>query len=185
MTSPVTRVLAALGLALSVGVAGTVVPSGVPAFAQDAPHERARTTTGHVHARIVFAKDVRHPFRSRVLWRAWREGPAGHQVLVDHGSWRAGSGFGGPRTTDECVRDQGWLPDGRYSFVQYDDYRGNLIKGRAFYLGDKRCRNGTQRTDLFIHTETGAANRPCADGPGDQSAGGSTPASTTTAPTAA
>jgi hypothetical protein len=121
-----------------------------------------------VHARIVFAKDVRHPFRSRVLWRAWRQGPGGRKHAVDRGSWRAGAGFGGPHTTDECARDLGWLPDGHYSFVQYDDYHGNLIRGRAFYLGAKRCANGTMRTDLFIHTETGTGNRPCADRPGDQ-----------------
>ena len=43
--------------------------------------------------------------------------------------------------------------------MQHDDYAGNLIKGRAFYLGNKRCHDGTLRTDLFIHTETGAGNQ--------------------------
>jgi len=164
MTSPVTRPLAALGASLT----AAVVLTGPPAPASTPPRHAARVTAGEVDARIVFEKSVRHPFRSRLLWQAWRVGPDGRRQLVDHGAWRAGSGFGGPHTTDECVRDHGWLPDGRYSFVQFDDYHGSLIRGRAFYLGDKRCRNGTERTDLFIHTETGAANRPCADGPGDQ-----------------
>ena len=179
MTSPVTRPPATrrplrrpLRFALHCSGVGLLLALAcAPASASPAPadHGRhARTAAGQVHAVIVFDKDARHPFRSRVLWRAWRQGTDGHQHLVDHGSWRAGSGFGGPHTTDECVRDQGWLPDAHYSFVQYDDYHGNLIRGRAFYLGNKRCGNGTERTDLFIHTESGAGNHQCADGPGDQ-----------------
>ncbi len=159
------------GLFGVVGVVGVVVvlaTGALPAAAGPAePHASARPANP-VRARVVFVKDAHHPFRSRVQWRAWRQGPGGRWRLVDHAGWRAGSGFGGPATTNECVHDRGWLPDGHYSFVQYDDYRGNLIKGRVFFLGNKACRNGTVRTDLFIHTETGAHNRPCADRPGDQ-----------------
>ena len=70
-------------------------------------------------------------------------------------SWRAGSGLPGGRATNSCVKGHGWLPNGRYSLRQYDDYAGNLIHGRAFRLSDKRCANGTLREQLFIHTEAG------------------------------
>ena len=156
------------GLASTVAVTAAGPAGGATAARQGVHLRAAERTTAPLRASIVFDKDPRHPFRSRVLWRAWRQGAGGRWRLVDHGSWRAGSGFGGPSTTDECVRNRGWLPDGHYSFVQHDDYWGHLIKGRSFYLGDKRCRNGTMRSDLFIHTETGAHNVQCADRPGDQ-----------------
>ena len=66
------------------------------------------------------------------------------------------------------MKGHGWLPNGRYTLRQYDDYAGNLIHGRAFRLSDKRCSNGTLREQLFIHTESGAGNHQCANGPGDQ-----------------
>lgn len=125
-------------------------------------------SAGAVRAVITFDKDRRHPFDSRVVWRVFRQQPDRSWTLLERRAWRAGSGFGGPNTTHECVRNRGWLPNGRYSFVQYNDYRGSLIKGRVFFLGSHRCRNGTMRHELFIHTETGAGNRQCADGPGDQ-----------------
>lgn len=143
----------------------TVLASAPVAHATDGT---TASRTAPVRARIIFDKDARHPFASRVLWRARQRQPDGTWDLIDHAGWRAGSGFGGPDTTHECVKGRGWLPNGRYSFVQYDDYAGDLIKGRTFFLGSKRCRNGTLRTELFIHTETGAHNRQCANRPGDQ-----------------
>ena len=141
----------------------TVPTGGAPAGARS----EARSA-GAVRAVITFDKFRRHPFDSRVVWRVFRQQQDRSWTLLEHRDWRAGSGFGGPNTTRECVRDRGWLPNGRYSFVQYDDYAGNLIKGRVFFLGSKRCRNGTMRTELFIHTETGAGNHQCANRPGDQ-----------------
>lgn len=116
-----------------------------------------------VHALIIFDKSAKNPWHSTVVWKAYRG-----EELLERATWRAGSGFGGPHTRDACYRNRGWLPNGVYSFVQHDDYAGNLIKGRAFYLGNKRCHDGTLRTDLFIHTETGAGNQQCADRKGDQ-----------------
>jgi hypothetical protein len=120
-----------------------------------------------VRATITFTKNYRHQWRSTVTWRAWRRS-GGTWHLVAHDSWRAGSGFGGPGTEDACAKGRGWLPNGRYSLVQYDDYHGTLIHGRAFRLADKRCRNGTLRQQLFLHTEASAGNGQCPDAPGDQ-----------------
>ncbi len=67
-----------------------------------------------------------------------------------------------------AAKNNGWLPDGTYQPRLVRDYGGNLIKGRAIYLGQKPCANGTMRTDLFIHTEQGAGSRQCPNRPGDQ-----------------
>ena len=83
-------------------------------------------------------------------------------------SWRSGSGMLGRAGRNSCVKNNGWLPNGTYAVRQYDNYGGNLIKGRAFRLDDKACSNGTRRTDLFLHTEQGAGNHQCADRRGDQ-----------------
>jgi hypothetical protein len=115
---------------------------------------------------IVFDKNHRNALRSRLLWRVWKVVDGDRHLVVEK-SWRAGSGFG-RTTTDPCVLDRGWLPNGWYRPKLYTDYPGSLIKGRAIYLGDHRCADGTWRTDLFIHTEQGAGSVQCADAPGDQ-----------------
>jgi hypothetical protein len=69
---------------------------------------------------------------------------------------------------DACVKNHGWLPDGRYSLRQVDDYPGTLIHGRVFRLSDERCADGTLRQELFFHTEASAGNGQCANRPGDQ-----------------
>jgi hypothetical protein len=74
----------------------------------------------------------------------------------------------GRGTTDACYKNHGWLPDGRYSLRQYDDYHASLINGRVFRLSDQRCASGTLRQQLFIHTEAGPGNTQCPDRPGDQ-----------------
>ena len=66
------------------------------------------------------------------------------------------------------MRNKGWLPNGDYRVKQWNDYPGNVIKGRAFQLDNKRCGNGTLRQDLFLHTEQGPGSRQCADRRGDQ-----------------
>lgn len=119
-------------------------------------------------AAIVFDKNPARPFRSRVVWRSWtRAGAGAPWKLVEEVAWRAGSGTG-PRGTDSCVRNEGWLPDGDYSFVQQDQRDGNFIDGRVFQLEDKRCRNGTPRQSLFIHSEQTVTNGQCRDERGDQ-----------------
>jgi hypothetical protein len=163
------RVLAGLvggALLSTVGLVGTAVatPDGDQGGGVVDPHAHP----GAVRAQITFDKRPAHPWNSRITWRARRQQADGSWKVVSTGSWRAGSGFPGGSATNACVKGHGWLPDGRYSVRQYDDYAGSLIHGRAFRLSDKRCANGTLREQLFLHTESGAGNRQCADGPGDQ-----------------
>lgn len=161
------RVLAAAVLA------GCVLLSGVAPSTATGSHDGGggydpSAHAGAVKAQITFTKRPAHPWRSRISWVARRQQDDGTWKVVARDSWRAGSGLPGASTTNACVKGHGWLPDGRYPLRQYDDYAGNLIHGRAFRLSDKRCPNGTLREQLFIHTETGAGNRQCADAPGDQ-----------------
>jgi hypothetical protein len=162
------RVLAAALLA------GGAVLSGVaPALATHGPVPGGGMVDPHAHpgllkAQITFVKKPAHPWRSRIIWDARRQRADGSWKVLAHDSWRAGSGLPGGSTTSSCVKGHGWLPNGRYTLRQYDDYAGNLIHGRAFRLSDNRCSNGTLREQLFIHTESGAGNHQCANGQGDQ-----------------
>lgn len=127
-----------------------------------APAGTASSETRPLRATITFDKNWRDPHRSTLTWEVWR----GRQ-LVESRSWRAGSGFT-QHSTNACRKNDGWLPDGSYRPRLYADYWGSLIKGRAIGLGQKPCADGTMRTDLFIHTEQGAASRQCPDTRGDQ-----------------
>lgn len=179
------RVLAACLLA-GVGLVAVVGPAvATHGPAQGGGEVDPTAHPGAVKALITFDKRPAHPWNSRITWQAWQQHTDGSWKLVSHDSWRAGSGLPGGSATNSCVRNHGWLPDGRYSLRQYDDYAGSLIHGRAFRLSDKRCANGTLRQQLFIHTESGAGNRQCADGPGDQICRWEFPGSTTTPRTGA
>ncbi len=151
---------------LLVLVAGLTVL--VPATAEATGTEERARAGGRIQAVITFDRNWRDQFDSRLRWRVWRVRSDGSRRLLDAAGWRAGSGLARRGGRNECVRNTGWAPRGRYSFVQYDDYGGNVIKGRAFYLSDKRCRTGTQRSQLFIHSEQGAGSTQCPDAPGDQ-----------------
>jgi hypothetical protein len=154
------RCLARISLPLA--VAGSLLAAPLPAPAE-APSGHGGARAKPVHAVIVFDKFPKNPFDSRVIWKAFRG-----QERIERAEWRAGSGFGGPKTKNTCARGRGWLPNGDYGFVQYDNYWGQLIKGRAFFLGSKKCHDGTPRTELFIHTETGDHNHQCPNAKGDQ-----------------
>jgi hypothetical protein len=171
MPRPLRGLTAALLPALL--AAGGVVAGVGPALATHGPPGGGQTIDpaahpGAVKAQITFTKKPAHPWNSRISWQAWTQHADGTWKRVAHDSWRAGSGLPGGSATNSCVKGHGWLPNGRYSLRQYDDYAGSLIHGRAFRLSDKRCANGTLREDLFIHTEAGPGNRQCANGPGDQ-----------------
>jgi hypothetical protein len=165
------QVLAALtgGAVLStVGLVGAGSAWASPGAEQGSGVTDPNAHPGLVRAQITFTKKPAHPWNSRIAWRAVRQRADGTWKVVAEDSWRAGSGLPGGSATNACVKGHGWLPDGRYSLVQHDDYAGNLIHGRAFRLSDKHCANWTLRQELFIHTEAAAGNAQCADGPGDQ-----------------
>jgi hypothetical protein len=163
----VPRLLAAGAVAGGLALSGVGPSSATGTHDGGGGHDPA-AHPGAVKAQITFTKRPAHPWRSRISWVARRQQDDGTWTVVAHDSWRAGSGLPGTSTTNACVKGHGWLPDGRYTLRQYDDYAGNLIHGRAFRLSDKRCANGTLREQLFIHTEAGAGNTQCADAPGDQ-----------------
>ena len=77
-----------------------------------------------------------------------------NDMVYTGASWRAGTG-----STTACNQiGRGWLPVGWYdTWGHWNNYDG-LIKGRVFYLQDKRCGDGTLRTELFIHSEETASN---------------------------
>ena len=128
--------------------------------------DAATSSTVRRYAVITFDKNYENTLRSQLVWRVF-EVKDGVTTKIVERSWRAGSGF--RRTaTNSCATNRGWLPNGWYRPKLYLDYPGSLIKGRAIYLGNKPCPDGTMRTDLFIHTEQGAHSVQCADGPGDQ-----------------
>jgi hypothetical protein len=120
----------------------------------------------HRFAVITFNKNYRNVWRSNLTWNVYKV-KDGHRTRVEHKEWRAGSGFR-KHSTNSCRRNDGWLPNGRYRPRLYANYDGSKIKGRAIYLGNHPCRNGTLRTDLFIHTEQGAGSRQCRNRKGDQ-----------------
>ena len=142
-------------LALVAGL--TVVPVATPSAGADESYR---------YAVITFHKNYANTFRSTLTWQVFRV-DGGRRTSVQRLSWRAGAGYFRD-STDACRKNNGWLPDGTYQPRLARDYGGNLIKGRAIYLGQKPCANGTMRTDLFIHTEQGAGSTQCADRRGDQ-----------------
>lgn len=128
----------------------------------------AQSTGSRFRGVITFEKNHKSPSSSKLSWRLLERRSSGAWKVVESRSWRSGSGMLGRSGTNSCIRNVGWLPNGTYGLTQYDNYPGNLIRGRAFRVDDKRCPNGTRRMDLFIHTEQGAGNRQCADRRGDQ-----------------
>ena len=118
------------------------------------------------YAVIAFHKNYGNVFRSSLTWDVYKM-TGGHRSRLQHKKWRAGSGFN-RHSTNSCRRNNGWLPNGTYRPRLFADYHGNKIKGRAIYLGQHRCKNGTMRTDLFIHTEQGAGSHQCRNRKGDQ-----------------
>ena len=115
---------------------------------------------------ITFHKNYANTFRSTLTWEVFRV-DANKRTSVQRLEWRAGAGYF-RTSTNPCAKNNGWLPDGTYQPRLARDYQGNVIKGRAIYLGQKACPNGTMRTDLFIHTEQGAGSSQCPNRPGDQ-----------------
>ena len=150
--SKITAVLATLGLLLASLLLAPPAGSATPPW----------------RAVITFDKNLKNPANSRLIWKLSQRQSGGKWKVVQTKSWRSGSGMLGKAGRNSCAKGKGWLPNGSYAVRQHNDYNGNLIKGRAFRIDNKRCPNGTSRVDLFIHTEQGARNRQCANRRGDQ-----------------
>src|SRR5690606_15756634 len=97
---------------------------------------------------FVFRK-AKNPTKSRLGWYEYRLFPK-HRELMYKVRFRAGAGNG---SKDSCATNQGWLPNGWYGGTFYTGYDG-IINGLVWHLDNKRCKkNGTLRTELFIHSE--------------------------------
>ena len=171
VTVPAGRLVGAIACTVLL-LAATLLIEG-PAAAHAGQHRQGakvskKRTAGQWRASLTFAKNRKSPANSAMTWRLAKRTPDGSWELTEEQSWRAGSGMLGKRGRDECIRSTGWLPNGTYTARQYDDYPGNLIHGRAFRLSNKRCRNGTVRQNLFLHSEQGPGNHQCRDTRGDQ-----------------
>lgn len=64
------------------------------------------------------------------------------------------AGSGDRWTTDTCVSNKGPLPSGGYDMDLFEKTWGHTtVRGWVWYLGDKKCPDGTWRTELFIHSQ--------------------------------
>jgi hypothetical protein len=164
---------AACSAVLAISLLAGLVALPAQAMPSSAGARVSAPTTGTLaairrRAIITLDKNRADPSSSTLTWKVVRQGDDGVWRVVEKLSWRAGSGMLGTAGRNECAKGRGWLPNGRYRLRFHRDYAGNLIKGRAFRLDDKRCRNGRMRVALFIHTEQAAHNAQCPDATGDQ-----------------
>ncbi|MGW7287339.1 L,D-transpeptidase family protein [Streptomyces sp. NPDC054847] len=98
------------------------------------------------------------------LTKNWSDPLNSRLALVKDGkqlkSYRAGSGGG---STDECVPNTGWVPNGIYKIKGHFTDRGNwnprvAVQGYAIQIEDKYCtpapgQKPVKRTEMFIHSE--------------------------------
>lgn len=127
--------VAALGVAFSVTGAGQAgaEPAAAPAErrAAAAPSYYLKFDKGTVtNSRLSLMQSVSGPDR----------------VIK---SYKAGSGT----STNTCAVGRGWLPNGKYRIEFRRTNFDGLINGYVIKVTDKRCHNGTKRTELFIHSE--------------------------------
>ena len=106
----------------------------------------AESATSPWRGVLTFDKNWQNPANSRLTWQLLQRQSDGTWKTVEKHYWRSGSGMLGRAGRNSCVNNQGWLPNGTYAMRQYDNYGGNLIKGRAFRLDDKRCASGNGRS---------------------------------------
>jgi hypothetical protein len=129
--------------------ASIAVPSARPALAEDSPG----------CPRFVFDKGSNT--NSALLMK----GRDANGRCYTSRSWRSGSGV----STDPCAKGKGWLPNGVYDVpFMSDGYSGSVIAGRVWRLQDKKCSDGTVRTELFVHSEETSGNgQSCTSGNSD------------------
>ncbi|MEV0679126.1 hypothetical protein AB0I60_21660 [Actinosynnema sp. NPDC050436] len=153
------RLARALGLAFA-ATALLAVTTTSPATAQAAaPTEQGADASPAAGGQFRYQKNSAQPLNSKLTWK---------QGTTVRGQWRAGSG-NGAQIKNSCAKNRGWLPNGNYDGrLHAADYNGSAIKGVAWYLSDKKCHNGTLRTELFIHSEmTRNGGQQCTSRPDD------------------
>lgn len=151
--------------------AASAVPASIDAVnaAMDAAADKAAANLAAEQAGVaaagrkrlayfVFHK-ARNPIKSTLGWYEYRVIPDRPPVLTYKARYRAGSGDG---TKDSCRTAHGWLPNGWYGGTFRTGFDG-IINGIVWQLDNKKCkRNGTMRTELFIHSEmTPGAGQNC------------------------
>ncbi|MFJ4767604.1 L,D-transpeptidase family protein [Streptomyces uncialis] len=121
----------ALGVAFSVTAAGQAGAAPAERRAAAAPSYYLKFDKGTVtNSRLSLMQSVSGPDR----------------VIK---SYKAGSGT----STNTCAVGKGWLPNGKYRIEFRRTNFDGLINGYVIKVTDKRCHNGTKRTELFIHSE--------------------------------
>lgn len=152
--------MAAAGLILSGSALDAVAAEpSAPLAAKTAAATAAHSGGGQVSAAartstyLWFKKNSKNPSKSRLSLVYVQQGGDGrtHSFTVD--SWRAGSGNG---STNTCARNKGWLPNGTYGIKAfYSAHNGGShgVNGISWLLSNHKCHSGTNRTELFIHSE--------------------------------
>lgn len=152
-TGRIKAIVATGALALGLVASGTYVANAQPAsgsdrvaaaacktkvyFVYNKPNKGVSITKGNLKLRKLYSNCTRKTL----------------------GSWRAGSGT----VKNSCTKNKGWLPNGTYpnkaagspyTNIKYYSNHTGVIKGKAWYVGNHKCSNGTVRTELFVHTKT-------------------------------
>ncbi|WEV23766.1 hypothetical protein OYE22_00165 [Streptomyces sp. 71268] len=133
--------LTSLALA-AVVVGGLTATTAVPAQAHTETRASAKVTDAHY---LRFDKGSVTNSRLELVKRT-----AGRDKVLK--KYKAGSG----QTKNTCAVGKGWLPNAEKKPYAVEWHRKNfdgIINGLVIKLSDRKCHNGTKRTELFIHSE--------------------------------
>ncbi|MBC3985339.1 hypothetical protein H8N01_22865 [Streptomyces sp. AC536] len=123
-------------------VGGLTVTTAVPAQARTDTQASVQATDAHY---LRFDKGSVTNSRLELVKRT-----AGRDKVLK--KYKAGSG----QTKDTCAVGKGWLPNAEKKPYAVQWHRKNfdgIINGLVIKLSDRKCHNGTKRTELFIHSE--------------------------------
>ncbi|MFF5721244.1 L,D-transpeptidase family protein [Streptomyces buecherae] len=123
-------------------VGGLTVTTAVPAQARTETRASVQATDAHY---LRFDKGSVTNSRLELVKRT-----AGRDKVLK--KYKAGSG----QTKDTCAVGKGWLPNAEKKPYAVQWHRKNfdgVINGLVIKLSDRKCHNGTKRTELFIHSE--------------------------------
>lgn len=109
----------------------------------------AHAASPYYTAVFTLTKNSSSPENSSLTFVVRRVVDGGTSTVVVNVTVRAGSGEG---STNGCIQNQGWLPNGRYHIQEAFSNHQGIITGHAFYLNDTKCSDGTLRSALFIHS---------------------------------